>query len=231
MNERMQNSDGKHDLYGGIVWVVSAVALIIYGTVSFFNVNVPGVVELISFLGSIEGKYIFIAAFVAVFIEGLYFVGNFFPGSSTVIILAVLSRINSLPVFLFTIILIFLGWCLAGIVNIYIAKTYRAKVIKLSHDDLYHVSDRVFTTWFPAFRASYEVAQVVEGGNPTKVFLSSVKVRFLASLFVGALAYVIPFFFDIKSAGEEEGFASVLVVAAISGTVGFLRIKKFYSKS
>ena len=220
----------RHILHAGIVWILSAVALAIYGTLTMLNTNVPGTEELIKFLTSIEGKYIYIAAFVSVFIEGLYFIGNFFPGASLVLILAALSGSVVSAVFLTTIFLIFLGWCLAGIVNIYLAKTYRAKIIKLEEREGYDVEDRVWTTWFPAFRASYEVAQVTEGGNPFKVFMSSLRVRIWASLFVGGVAFVIPIFFDISKTTDREGYISIIVVSIISLVVGIVKFRDYYAK-
>ncbi len=200
-----------------------------YGVLSFFNTNIPGTEELITFLTTVESKYVYVAALVSVFIEGLYFVGNFFPGAGLVLILAILSRISGPAVFIITILLIFIGWCAAGVVNIFLAKVYRSKIIKLEEVTDYDIKDRVWTTWFPSFRASYEVAQVTEGGNPIKIFISSLKVRFWASLFVGALAFVIPLFFDIKETTDREGFISVGVVAAISLVVGVVKIKGYYS--
>jgi hypothetical protein len=226
----MENNEHKNTLYAGIVWIVSAIALAIYGTLTMLNAKVPGTEELIQFITNIEGKYIYLAAFVSVFIEGLYFIGNFFPGASLVLILAVLSEGGGLPVFLTTIFLIFIGWCLAGVVNIYVAKTYRSKIVKLEEREGYEVEDRVWTTWFPSFRASYEVAQVTEGGNPLRVFLSSLRVRIWASLFMGGIAYIIPLFFDISKTTDREGYISIIVVALISLAVGIVKLRDYYSK-
>lgn len=75
----------KSQLYAGIIWVVSAVALAIYGTILFLNSKVPGIAELVNFLSRIDEKYIYVAAFLSICIEGLYFIGSFFPGSGLIL--------------------------------------------------------------------------------------------------------------------------------------------------
>ncbi|HYC34685.1 MAG TPA: hypothetical protein VEC13_03040 [Candidatus Paceibacterota bacterium] len=218
----------KNTLYAGIIWIISAVVLIIYGTLSIFSAHVPGVASLVKFLSSIDSTYIYVAAFISILIEGLYVIGSFFPGSSLIIIMAILSQVNGPLVFSMTILLIFVGWCISGAINIYIiARMYKAKFIKSKEIIDYEIKDRVFTTWYPSFRASYEVAQVAEGGDPFKVFLSSLRVRFLASLFVAGLALFVPFFFDINQVTNKEGRITILIVAAISLTVGMLKIRKY----
>ncbi|MEN9604569.1 MAG: hypothetical protein RJB39_254 [Candidatus Parcubacteria bacterium] len=218
----------KSELYGGIVWILSGLALAGYGILLFFNTNIPGMEDLIYFLTTIDRKYIYITTLIAVFLEGLYFIGSFFPGSSLVMILAILSQANGLPTLLITLLLIFVGWCMAGIINIYLAKMYRSKVIKLQENEKYQIKDHVWTTWFPAFRSSHEVAQIAAGGNVIKVFLSSLRVRFWATLLVGALALIVPLFFDIRNTTtEKEGFASIIIIILISVVVGVRKIRKY----
>lgn len=219
----------RNKLYAGIVWILSALALAIYNIFLLTNTSVPGMEELVSFLVTIDTKYIYLAALISVFIEGLYFIGSFFPGASLILVLAVISQANSPITLLVTTALIFIGWSLAGIINIYSAKAYRSRIIKLQHSEDYEVKDRIWTTWFPAFRASYEVAQVTEGGKPIKVFISSLKVRFWASLFVGALALIIPFFIDIQEVSNEEGLMAIVVIIIINLWVGISKIKEYYS--
>jgi hypothetical protein len=139
---------------------------------------------------------------------------------------SVLSQLTGYGVFAFTILTIFIGWCLAGLINIIVAKTYLSKVAKTEDKSDYEIKDRLWTTWFPAFRANYEVAQVTDGGSVLKVFFSSVRVKFLVSLAIGAGALIAPFILDIKNLNNEEGFASVAVVATISLIVGIYKIKK-----
>lgn len=221
--------EDKSSLYAGIIWIISAIALAIYGTLLFLNSEIPGMGELVHFLSAIDKKYIYLAAFLSIFIEGLYFIGSFFPGASLVMIIAIISGTSGYVVFSTTLSLIFIGWSLAGIVNIYLAKIYRNKIAKLQHSEDYHVKDRVWTTWFPAFRSSYEVAQVIEGGHPIRVFISSLKVRFWATLFVGALSLVIPLVLDIHDSSDSESFLTIFVVFCISLVVGIRKVKSYFS--
>ncbi len=218
----------KNQLYAGIIWIISAVALGIYGIMLFFNSQIPGMGELVKSLSEIDKKYIYFAAFISVFIEGLYFIGSFFPGASLVIIIAIISGASGYGVFSITLLLIFIGWSLAGMVNIYLAKTYRKRIIKLQSSEEYQVKDRVWTTWFPAFRSSYEVAQVIEGGHPMKVYISSLRVRFWATLFVGALAMIVPLIFDINNSSDQESFATIIIVFLISLVVGIRKVRKYF---
>lgn len=220
----------RSELYAGLVWILSAVVLFIYGILLSFGFNIPGVEELISFLLDMEEGYIYLAAFVFIFIEGLYVIGNFFPGASLVIFIAIISQSSSPLIFLVTITFIFIGWCLAGAVNILVAHYYRSRVIKLIGKENYDIKNKAWGTWFPSFRSSHEVAQVIEGGNPLKVFVSSLKVRVWTSLLVGGIAFVTPFFFNIEEITNREGYISLIIVAAISLVVGLLKIKTFYSR-
>lgn len=195
----------------------------------FFNSQIPGIKELVNFLSNIGDKYIYLAAFIAVFIEGLYFIGSFFPGASLVLIIAIISGTSGYIAFCITLFIIFIGWSIAGILNIYLAKIYRSKILKLQYSEDYHVRDRIWTTWFPAFRSSYEVAQVIEGGNPLKIYISSLKVRFWATLFVGGLALVIPLAFDISNSSNRENFLTIFVVFCISLIIGIRKIKTYLS--
>ena len=192
----------------------------------FLNAKIPGVEELVKFLSSANENHVYLAGFLSVFIEGLYFVGSFFPGTTLIIVISILSQVTGYAVFAGTMFVIFLGWCLAGLVNIIVAKTYHLKVAKRSEKLDYQVKDQLWTTWFPAFRANYEVAQITDGGNWVKVFFSSVRVKFLVTLAIGFGAMIVPFFIDIHSLNNEEGFASAAVVATISLIVGIYKIKK-----
>lgn len=221
----------KSQLYAGIIWVVSAIALLVYGFLLFNDSQIPGMSDLITFLSGIDTKYIYLSAFVSVFIEGLYFIGSFFPGASLVMVITIISGTNGYSVFLITLSLIFIGWSMAGMVNIYLAKIYRNKIIKLNHSEDYHVNDRIWTTWFPSFRSSYEVAQIIEGGHPLKVFISSLRVRLLAILLLGGLSLIIPLVFDVKETSEGDNFTVIAVVFIISLVVGIVKIKKYYSLS
>jgi hypothetical protein len=218
----------KSQLYAGIIWITSALVLAVYAALLFFNSNVPGMGELVRLLSEIDEKYIFVAAFVSIFIEGLYFVGSFFPGASLVMIVAIISGAGGYLIFLTTIALIFIGWSIAGACNIYFAHVYRNKIAKLQHTQEYAVHDRVWTTWFPAFRSSYEVAQVIEGGHPMRVFISSLRVRLWATIFVGGLSFVVPFLLDINSMSNKESFVTIFIVFAISLVVGLRKVRAYF---
>ena len=212
-----------------MVWLFSGVALTVYGIMGLLEMNVPGVEELFAFASSADGHYIYLAAFVTMFVEGLYAIGSFIPGATLVVIIAVVSQAGGMGVFTLTITSIFLGWCAAGIVNVLFAKIYHQRVAGPSHDPYFDVQSKPWVTWFPAFRANYEVAQVTEGGKPLKVFISSLPVRFWASLVAASTTLLAPFFIDINEISNEEGFVSVAIVAAISYIVGIVKIRKYVS--
>lgn len=219
----------KNELYAGIIWILSGLALTAYAFLVLKDANVPGVESIIYYLLTIDTKYIYVGAVISVFIEGLYFIGSFFPGASIVILLAILSQTGGIGTLLLTLLLIFSGWCVSGAINIYLAKIYRTKILKMTHDETYQVKDHTLTTWFPAFRASHEVAQIAEGGKPMKVFLSSMRVRFWATVLVGVFALILPLFFDVTQTTNEEGLVSIIVVVIISFWVGVVKIRKYYA--
>lgn len=225
----MDTKQNKSSLYSAIVWILAGIALVIYCVLGLLDTAVPGVEELVILLSTIDPKHIYLAAFISIFIEGLYFVGSFFPGSTLIVIVAILSQVSGPLVFIGTIITIFIGWCAAGAVNIYLAKTYRHKIARLPEQVHYEIKDRLWTTWFPSFRANYEVMQIAEGGNTRKVFFSSVRVKFWASLAAAVYVLIIPFFIDIKEVSNDEGFVSAVVIALISFAVGFYKLKMHFS--
>ncbi len=117
-----------------------------------------------------------------------------------VLIFPILFRVGGIVLFFFTILFICLGWCLAGVVNIFGAKFFGEKILKKFPNPDLKVVGRPFTTWFPVFRANYEVAQIAEGGEPWKVLWSSIKVKLVTMLSVA----IIPFLrMLIKSATKE----------------------------
>lgn len=215
--------------YSGIIWILSSISILIYATLAVTNKNLPGVEQLVDYMSTVSGFYIFVAAFLAIFIEGLYIIGNFFPGSSLVVILAVLSQVGGPVYLLVTIIAIFLGWSLSGIVNIFFTKIYHAKILNKVHNPEYQVIDHPWTTWFPAFRANYEVTQIVEGGEIYKVLKSSIKVKFLTSLVMLGIVSLLPLVIDISELSNEEGFASLFIVATINFIVGIVKLRRSFS--
>ncbi len=223
MSDKKQVSN----IYSGVVWIVSSLTLTSYGILTLTNQNIPGVEELVRYLSSVDNTHIYLAAFLSIFIEGLYLIGSFFPGSSLVVILSIISQTGGAKTFLTTICVIFFGWCLAGGVNIVIAKLYGARILKQSEDSDYEVKDKILITWFPAFRANYEVAQIIAGGNPYKVFWSSVKVKFLVSICMLGCMSLVPFLVDINQVSNKDGALSIFVIAGISLIVGIIKIRNY----
>lgn len=218
-------------VYAGAVWIVSALSLIAYAFISLHNQNIPGVEQLVDYLSTVKGGYMYIAAFLTIFIEGLYVAGSFFPGSTIVVLLSILSQTGGFASFSLTILAVFCGWCLAGAVNIIGAHLYGTQILKNMHNPDYRVVGRPWTTWFPSFRANYEVAQVADGGKPLAVFISSVWVKLLASIAMFICLALLPFFVDIHELENEDGVVSVLVVALISLFVGIRKIAQARSVS
>lgn len=206
----------------GLVWIVSGGFLLLYSGFGLVGFNIPGVEELVTLATMSTGYYLYLAGFLSIFLEGLYVVGNFVPGSTLVLMLAMLAGIASPTVFFFTILSIFLGWCLAGAVNIFIA----ARLLAPAPTNLASLKaqDRFLTTWYPAFRANYEVAQVASGIPLHRVWWSSVRVKMVASLGAGIYALILPFFFDIKNTENTEGFAIVFAIAFLCIGIGCWQI-------
>jgi hypothetical protein len=219
-----KNNSGK---YSGLVWIISSLSLAAYGVLSLTNQNIPGVEQLVDYPSTIDSTHIYIAAFLSILIEGLYVIGSFFPGSSLVVLISIISQVSGTAAFLITIFVIFLGWCVAGAINIALAKLYGIKVLRRSDDPTHIVKGRILTTWFPSFRANYEVSQVVEGGNPYKIFWSSVKVKFLVSVFMFGCLALVPLFIDINTVTNKEGSISIFTIAGISFIVGVVKIRKY----
>jgi hypothetical protein len=203
----------------GMVWVLSGLFLLAYGGLGLFAFTIPGLQELVVFIQDLSGMHLYTAAFLSILFEGLYIIGNFIPGSTLVLLLAILSQTGGITSFLFTIVSIFCGWCLAGYINIFVT----AKVINRSTvpplSELV-VQDRLLTTWYPAFRANYEVAQVVSGIPARTVLWSSIRVKFYASMGAALYALILPYFIDINSLNNAEGFAIVSLIGIICIAVG-----------
>tara|TARA_B100000508_G_C11464452_1_gene280836 strand:+ start:625 stop:1302 length:678 start_codon:yes stop_codon:yes gene_type:complete len=214
-------SDTKHHFYGGIVWIISGLLLVTYGTLGLTQQNIPGVEELVAFIESAEGVYIYLAAFIAIFIEGLYFFGSFFPGSTFVLLIAIISQAGGPATFLKVIGTIYVGWIIAGVCNMLFAKLFANK-LKVDNNEL--VEDNAGTTWFPAFRANTEVAQIIEGYPFKEVFFSSLRVKTYACVGAAVYALVLPFLIDITDMKNEEGFLGLAIISAISFGVGIYKI-------
>ncbi len=203
----------------GLVWVLSGTFLLSYSLLGLLKIKIPGAEDLVSFMSQTEGWYIYAAAFTAIFFEGLYLVGNFIPGSTLVLITTILASAGGTVVFLGTIIAIYLGWMLAGIINIFVLAKLFAKSDKIKIAEP-AIHDHFFITWYPAFRANHEVSQVVSGIPVKKVFISSWRVRTIASGAAAIGALIIPHIIDIRTINNEEGFATVFAVGIICLGVG-----------
>lgn len=206
---------------GAIVWILSGLALFIYGTLGVLGKDIPGVEELVNFVNSAQGGYLYLAAFISIFLEGLYFIGSFFPGSSLVILIAIVAQAGGPIKFLGIIGTVYVGWLLVGLVNVFGAKLLLKHLNKLPESKL---EDDLGMTWFPAFRANAEVAQATEGHPKSHILMSSFRVKTIACLGAAVYALVIPFFVDIQELKNEEGFLGLSVIAAISIGTGIFKI-------
>ena len=212
--------------YSKFVWIFSGATLLIYALFGLFNKSVLGVEELVSFISNISSSYILIAAFLTILVEGLYIIGNFFPGASLVMFTALISQVHGPLFFLQTIFVVFVGWSISGGVNILFAKFFKKE------DSLEKTtSENLFLTWFPSFRANYEVAQTLEGRSPVKVFISSIKTKAFVSFLMIFFLLIYSYFIDINEIKNEEGFITALVVAAISIFVGLRKTNNIKIKT
>lgn len=212
--------------YGGLVWIVSGLSLLTYGGIGLFLGGVPGVEQLVAFISGAEGNLIFIAAFLAILIEGLYLIGSFFPGTTTIIVITIVSQLGGTQFFLGVIGSIYVGWVLASIINISIAYWYRSLMLKHQPEEAPEIKDRFWLTWFPAFRANYEVAQVTEGAHPLRVFLSTLRVKTIASALAAVGVLILPYIIDVTAMDNEEGFRSLGVIATIMLGVGIYKLRE-----
>jgi len=202
-----------------IVWFITGTFCLIYSTIGLLGFWLPGIADLVGFSETIPDKYLYLIGAIAIFFEGIYVIGNFIPGSTFIIIMAMLALSKGTWPFLLTIGSVFIAWCLAGLVNIYLSSRLVAKrdvplLIEIK------ANDRPLTTWYPVFRSSYEVAQILAGVPARKVFWSSVRVKFLASIAAAFYAIGIPYIIDIQTMTNNEGFWSGLVIAGICFAVG-----------
>lgn len=209
----------KNKLYSGLVWLFSGCMLLAYGVLGLSNTNVPGVEELVSLIHSAQGGWLYAAAFLSIFIEGLYVIGSFFPGSTLVILIAIAAQVGGIPQFAGVILAMYIGWLLAGVVNVFGAKYFK-QVVHIDPRSRTALVDNVGITWFPAFRANTEVGQVAEGHSPLEVLLSTFRVKTYATLGAVVYTFLIPLFLDIESRTNEEGFLSLGIIALISFAVG-----------
>ena len=206
---------------GGFVWIVAGIGLAVYATAGLLLQDIPGIEQLTTWLSSLSGWWILLAAFIAMFLEGLYFIGSFFPGTSIVVLLAILAGGTNIAFFVLLLLIIYTAWVLAGIVNVVLAKQFGS-----STDTVETVTeDRILETWFPAFRANHEVAQVLSGKGRWPVLFSSMRVKLFGMVVFVIHGTVVPLFIDITDASNQEGFASLYIFAAIMLVVGVMQMR------
>jgi len=223
----MQQNPAK--FYGGIVWLISGCALLIYGILGLTQPDMLGAEQLISFIQSADGVFLYFAVFTAILLEGLYFIGSFFPGTSIVLLLAILAQAGGSVEFLLVITIVFLGWALAGILNI-IAAAYFSHWLQTEQATNATLQQDAEITWFPAFRSNAEVAQITEGHTMRKVFLSSTLIKLYACAGLIVYSLVLPMIIDIQNLSNEEGFIGLGIMALINFAVGGKKIREYYIK-
>lgn len=221
----MQQNPAK--FYGGIVWLISGCALLIYGILGLTQPDMLGAEQLISFIQSADGVFLYFAVFTAILLEGLYFIGSFFPGTSIVLLLAILAQAGGSVEFLLVITIVFLGWALAGALNI-IAATYFSHWLQTERATNATLQQDAEITWFPAFRSNAEVAQITEGHTMRKVFLSSTLIKLYACVGLIVYSLVLPMIIDIQNLSNEEGFIGLGIMALINFTIGGKKIREYY---
>jgi hypothetical protein len=82
------------------------------------------------------------------------------------------------------------------------------------------MSDNLWITWYPAFRANKEVADVVAGHDPFVVLLASLRVKAWASLGAMIYALILPYFINLSTVSNTDGFLTVIVIAFICISIG-----------
>jgi len=219
----------KFQKLAALTWMVSALLVISYAVFGAMGFQIPGVRELADFLVGLSDIWASSAAMIAIFIEGLYLIGQLFPGSTVIVVLAISANFRGLTSFGLTIFLIFVGWLLSGFANIAVGKLLRKRAVTnfSEGENVFQAppSSSKWITWFPAFRANYEVSNVVEGYAWKEVMISSSKIKLITSLIMGATLLALAETIDIHSMDNKDGFISLLVVGIISFGMGFFKLK------
>lgn len=219
----MSDTLAKPEIHSAWVWIAASGVMYVYGLLGLFALEVPGVDALISYIQSIHTSYIIIAAFLVILIEGIYAIGAVFPGSSFTLLLAAIAGLQSPGQFILVLIAIFSGWSVSSILNIVYARYIYKPESDTPEEKL---SSHVWYTWFPAFRANYEVAEIARGVSVKNVLASTLLVKLIATIVVGAIAFIVPLFIDISQIDSKEGFLGVLLIATITLGIGLFKRKK-----
>ena len=210
----------------GLVWLIAGLGVTLYASIGILFEDIPGIELLVTWLQSLVGWWLIVAVLVAIFIEGLYFVGSFFPGTSVVLLLAVLSQTDSLLLFTATMLSIFVGWCIAGIVNVLVARRFTTDTTVDRNTTEY-----ASVTWMPSLRANQEVAQVIAGASAGRVWLSSVRIKLVTCLIITVLMWLFAHLIDVTEISNDEGFATLFVSAFIMSIVVMRQIQQSYKAS
>jgi ABC-type transport system involved in multi-copper enzyme maturation permease subunit len=208
----------------GLVWIISSLALFVYGFLTLQEYNVPGVEQIVTFVSGLDSEHLYLAAFISIGIEGLYVIGNFFPGATLVVILSILSQTGGPLTFFYTIGATFLGWSTAGAINIFVARVMRRFSISNTATPDHIENGNSFITWYPAFGANHEFAQSLNGAPPLRAFLkSSLRKLVVCGIMLGILS-IVPLFIDVREIDNTEGSISIFLFASISLVIG---VRKF----
>lgn len=207
----------KLDVAQGIVWIVGGFASIAYAVYGVFF-EAPGVVQLANFLASAEGSFMLVAVFIAILIEGIYIFGAFFPGSSIVVLLAIIGLGFDLLFFVAIIFCVYVGWVFSSLVNVILADVFRHRLLphfnKIDDRRPHFASN--FVTWFPVFRANSEVARVISGSGWKTVFFQSVLFKLIVSMLMGLLLFFFGGLVDVNQIDNREGFLALFLVGVLS---------------
>jgi len=200
-----------------------------YGITGLLNQQIPGIEELVAFINSAAGPWLYVAAFLAIFIEGLYVVGSVFPGTTLVLIMAILVQTTGSLTFLSIIATMYVGWLLAGVCNVIAARLFSKRLTK-NIPPVAKEDEMAGITWFPAFRANMEVSQALEGHSIKTVLLTSLRIKSLATLGLIGYALAIPLLIDITAVSNEEGFVSISIFALINFGVGGYKLYQYHKQ-
>jgi hypothetical protein len=212
-----------HDTRSALTWYIAALGLATYGTLVLFETPVPGVADLFALLEGVDAVHIYLTAFVAILFEGVYVVGTFVPGTSIILLSALVSGIGGIDVLMVTTLVLYVGWLCAGLINIFVAK----KLTKTPSTHTPHSSSLYMAvlTCYPSFRAAQEVAEVVRGVRWQSVFVRSayIKAAALCCFFVGAL--IVPYVIPTDTISNEEGVFTVYALAVVCVGIGLYHMR------
>ena len=204
------------------VWIIASIVMFSYSLLVLLAFDIPGMAQIIDIISSIQTSYIVAAAFVVIFIEGIYGIGSLFPGSSFTLLFASLAALESPATFALVVISIFLGWSSATVINILYAKRMYPTTITQSHQGRSHI----LYSWMPGFRANQEVADIARGISVYRVVYSTLVIKLIASIIVGGIAYMLPFIMDIETLSVTNGFVLSVIFAAITLGIGLFKLSR-----